>query len=263
MAIDLSDLIEIPREDLEIELKEWLDLDQNVVRANLARHIAALANHGGGYLIFGFQDDLSRDQRRPSSLDNYSRDTFVGIIKRYLTPTFQCDVLTVTDKNGEGFPVIRVPSHGRVPIAAKADGPQDEKGRVQGIQSSVYYIRKPGPESAPITSGEEWSALIRRCVLNDRDSLLRDIAGLVQPPADGVSAPEPGLIQWHRDAEERFDQLLLQAKGPEWPVSIEDNRCQLPVLSRAEPVSDAPGGIEAARGGPHHHGRGSRPAVRG
>jgi Schlafen, AlbA_2 len=228
MAIDLSDLIEVPREDLEIELKEWLDLDENAVRANLARHIAALANHGGGYLIFGFQDDLSRDQKRPPSLDKYNRDTFTGIIKRYLTPTFQCEVLTVAAKDGGEFPVIRIPSHGRVPIVAKADGPRDDKGRVQGIQSNTYYVRKPGPESAPITSGEEWSALIRRCVLNDRDSLLRDIAGLVEPGAK--SAPEPRLIQWHRDAEERFRHLLARAKKLAWPISIDGNRCQLSYL---------------------------------
>jgi hypothetical protein len=228
MAIDLSDLIEVPREDLEIELKEWLGLDENVVRANLARHLAALANHGGGYLIFGFQDDLSRDQKRPPSLDKYNRDTFTSIIKRYLTPTFQCEVLIVAAKDGQEFPVIRVPSHGLVPIIAKADGPRDDKGRIQGIQSNTYYVRKPGPESAPISSGEEWSALIRRCVLNDRDRLLRDIAGLVEPGAK--PAPEPRLIQWHREAEERFHQLLPRANKLLWPVSIDGNRCQLSYL---------------------------------
>jgi len=227
MPIDLNDLIEFPRENLEIELKEWLDLSESLVRANLARHLAALANHGGGYVIFGFKDDLTRDQKRPSSFDNYNRDTFTGIIKRYLTPTFQCEVLTIPDKNGEAFIAVRVPSHGRVPIAAKADGPQDDKGRVQGIQSSIYYIRKPGPESAPITSGEEWSALIRRCVLNDRDSLLRDIAGLVQPSTKVVPAAQQRLVQWHREGEERFLQLLTQAKGLQWPVPIKDNRYQL------------------------------------
>ncbi len=79
MASDLNDLIDVPRETLEIELKEWLDLSEPVVRANIARHLAALANQGGGYLVFGFTDDLRRDQKRPPSLDSYNRDTFTAI----------------------------------------------------------------------------------------------------------------------------------------------------------------------------------------
>ena len=67
MASDLNDLIEIPRETLEIELKKWLDLSEPVVRANIARHLAALANYGGGYLVFGFEDDLKRRCKRARS----------------------------------------------------------------------------------------------------------------------------------------------------------------------------------------------------
>ena len=65
MKIDLTDLIENPREDLGIECKAWLDLNENIQRAKVARHIAALANYGGGYLLFGFNDDMTRDRNRP------------------------------------------------------------------------------------------------------------------------------------------------------------------------------------------------------
>ncbi len=41
MITDLSDLIDNPREDLEVELKQWLNLKDPLVRANLARHMAA------------------------------------------------------------------------------------------------------------------------------------------------------------------------------------------------------------------------------
>ena len=33
MASDLNDLVDTPRETLEIELKGWLDLNENIVRA--------------------------------------------------------------------------------------------------------------------------------------------------------------------------------------------------------------------------------------
>ena len=115
-------------------MKAWVDLDDQTQKAKLARHVGALANHGGGYLVFGFNDDLTHDQNRPSSLEKYNRDTFAGIAKRYLTPIFQCDVFSVTHSNGNEFSVVRVPGHKDVPIAAKADGPQDrsEVGSITG-----------------------------------------------------------------------------------------------------------------------------------
>ena len=133
MESDLQDLIAVPRETLGIELKAWLDPTDKTVRANIARHVAALANHGGGYMVFGFNDDLSRDQNRPSSLESYNRDVFAGIVSRYLTPTFHCEVTIVRDEGGEQFPVIRVPGHGQVPIAAKRSGPEDNRGKPHGL----------------------------------------------------------------------------------------------------------------------------------
>ena len=230
MDDDLKDLIENPRETERIELKEWVDLGDPIQKANLARHLGALANHGGGYLIFGFKDDLTHDENRPSSLEKYNRDVFTAIVKRYLTPSFQCEVSLVPHNSGNKFPVIRAPSHGNVPIAAKADGPQDDRRKPQGIDIGKYYIRKPGPESAPIVGAEEWRPLIRRCVLNDQDQLLTDIARLVQTPGTPAPAARQRLKQWHQEGERRFLQLLSQAKEPYWPVPINENRCQLSYL---------------------------------
>jgi hypothetical protein len=230
MASDLNDLIENPRETLDIELKEWLDLGQPLARANIARHSAALANNGGGYLVFGFKDDLSRDEKQPNSIDSYNRDAFTGIVKRYLTPAFQCEAAIIPDKNGNKFAIVRIPGHGTSPIAAKASGPSDDRGRTQGITTGVYYIRKPGPESAPILGAEEWRALIRRCVLNDRDNLLSDIAGLVQRPTETLPAAQERLAQWHHEGERRFLEVLAQAQGLQWAASLKDNRYQLSYL---------------------------------
>ena len=230
MDDDLKDLIENPRENEGIELKSWVDLDDKYQRAQLARHLGALANYGGGYLIFGFKDDLTRDENRPVSLEKYNRDTFTSIIKRYLTPAFQCEVLRVADSNDSEFPVIRVPGHGTTPIAAKASGPHDAKGRPWGIVEGTHYIRKPGPESAPIIGAAEWSPLISRCVRNDRDHLLSDIASLVQTPGPSAPSARQQLEQWHKTNETRFRELLSKSKKLCWPIPIAENRYQLSYL---------------------------------
>lgn len=50
---DLDELLAEPRETLDVEIKEWLDLSTNEHRASLAKEIIALSNHGGGYVACG------------------------------------------------------------------------------------------------------------------------------------------------------------------------------------------------------------------
>ncbi|UFW88435.1 ATP-binding protein [Bradyrhizobium barranii] len=72
-SLDLIDLLAAANEDLGIEFKAWMDTRSHDARAKLARHIAALANHGGGYLIFGV-DDKTRKRAGPGCLDSAPLD---------------------------------------------------------------------------------------------------------------------------------------------------------------------------------------------
>ncbi|WP_428835393.1 AlbA family DNA-binding domain-containing protein [Rhizobium leguminosarum] len=91
--------------------KSSLDLKDDRQRASLARHIAALANHGGGVVVFGFNDDFSPCD--PSSVLPLDRDTVSSIVKKYLEPAFQCDVRLVRSGRGQDHSVIVVSPHGR------------------------------------------------------------------------------------------------------------------------------------------------------
>ena len=57
MADELSELVDSPVETLHVEYKAWLDLTEHKTRADLARHIAAISNFGGGKIVFGIADD--------------------------------------------------------------------------------------------------------------------------------------------------------------------------------------------------------------
>lgn len=111
-----------------MELKEWVDLNDEVSRAKIARHLAALCNHGGGYILFGVRDDGSPATDRVPDISMYSRDTIGGIIDRYLASPFQCEVFHVSRRGTAGMcAVVRVPGHGSVPVCAKRNGPHDAK----------------------------------------------------------------------------------------------------------------------------------------
>src|SRR5215471_15354266 len=74
-------------------------------------------------------------------------------------PRFNAKLEFITSSAGTTHPVVWVPSHGAVPVCSKADGPQDERGRPQGININTYYIRTPGPQSEPITTPAQWAPL--------------------------------------------------------------------------------------------------------
>lgn len=200
---ELRELIDAASESLAVEYKEWLDLNDAVVRADIARHIAALANYGGGKLIFGLTDDGQYCGTNPFPTPKCNHDVIGGIVSRYLEPTFQCDVRIVRSSAGNDHPVVIVPPHGAAPICAKAGGPMKD-GRSQGISQGVYYIRKPKPESAPITSAVEWAPVVRRCAMHDRSAIL----GALDAALRGAEGAPPSVIDqlktWHDAAHTAF-----------------------------------------------------------
>lgn len=224
--VHLVDMVDNPREDIGIEMKRWVDLTDNAVKSSIARHLAALCNHGGGYLIFGFCDDLTVDKDKPASLDNYNHDTFNGIIERYITPNFECYVNTEKSTAGDEFVIVRVAGHGALPVCAKRDGPQDNRKSPQGIKTGTHYIRTPGPKSTPVTSPEQWRPLIRRCVLSERDALLSQISGLFRGN-EASPTNEQRLVSWDELVSRRIKELIAEGVGSTWQTPLLDAHYQL------------------------------------
>lgn len=209
----LQDLIEKPAEREWLELKSWVDLTDKAspARAGIARHLAAIANYGGGYLVFGFNDDGSRCAARNDVRKLYGHDVMAGIIDRYLQPKFQCEV-SFESFAGVEHAIVWIPSHGASPVISKADGPHDSKGQPQGIRSGLVYIRTPKPESVPITTPAQWDKLIQRCVLSRRDELISMFSTIVS----GATAPaakqdREKLGEWHRAAQKAFLEKAARA----------------------------------------------------
>ena len=102
----------------------------------------------------------------------------------------------------------------RVPIAAKADGPKDNKGRIQGINASTYYIRKPGPQSAPIIGGEEWRS-VDQAMRPERPGQIAQRHCWLSAGRQRNLSQLYGrrLEKWHKEAEKRFLQVLVGGQG--------------------------------------------------
>jgi hypothetical protein len=211
---ELQELIDDPNETLENEYKSWIDLSQPETRANLARHIAALANHGGGRIIFGLTDQLKFAGACPYADSLLDHDSVANVVKKYLEPPLHCDVFLVESALGNKHPVILVPPHGAAPVCAKASGPTIS-GKTVGIVKGVYYIRKPAPESAQILNASEWSSLIKRCVMHERTAILAAIDASLRglPSAANQSADEE-LRKWHESAYAMFKRKIEKFNAP-------------------------------------------------
>jgi hypothetical protein len=92
----LEALVTRPREDLHIEIKNWVDLSDPAGKATLAKAIIALANHGGGFVVIGLaeRDDgtFAPADSCPPNLNPYSQDAVNGIVQAYAAPVFHCAV---------------------------------------------------------------------------------------------------------------------------------------------------------------------------
>jgi hypothetical protein len=87
---DLAALVTSKNEALEVEYKSWTDTSVAETSAKLARHLAALSNHGGGYLIFGV-DDKSREPEGATT-----RGTGQGAQSRFVLVR-QCPAIAFSD----------------------------------------------------------------------------------------------------------------------------------------------------------------------
>jgi predicted HTH transcriptional regulator len=141
---ELVALLDHPREDLNTELKDWLDLADKGARANLAKELLALANHGGGYVLFGFEDTTTgwvASGACAHKPEHYSQDKINNILKAHAEPVFECYTYHLQSGAGDDHVVIQVPGGHTVPIRARG-GPRNSR-----LADHTYYIRRAGPRA--------------------------------------------------------------------------------------------------------------------
>lgn len=211
VAAQLQSLVDEPREALNIEVKRWLDLAVKDDQATLAKAAIALANHGGGFIVLGFEEqaDGSFESHlpRPASLEGFSPDTIARIVVTYAEPAFQVDVSRITRRHDQAVHiVIQVPGGHRTPVMAKKGSP-DQKTLI----ASRIYIRRPTPESAEPGSATEWRELLDRCIRAGRDDLLDAIRGVLDGRANITIPNEPSSLErleaWRAAGHARWQAL--------------------------------------------------------
>lgn len=160
---NLERLVDEPMETLAVEYKGWLDLRSKPQKAKLAKELIALANHGGGHVVLGFDDPDMTPQARPADYGYVNTDYVNGLVDYYAEPNFHCEVHEV-----RRHIIVAVPAGMQVPVRSKRGSEGKE------LKANTYYIRRPGPNSEEPQSGLEWNQLLDRCFAN-RDAELERV----------------------------------------------------------------------------------------
>jgi hypothetical protein len=219
-STDIDGLLAEPRETLDVEVKEWLDLTDHDHRSTTAKEIIALANHGGGYLLAGFKENTDGSfapaTPRPPNLDAWSQDAIQSIVSKYVDPLVQCSVIhRPAPGSKDRYPIIAVPGGHRVPVRAKAGSPDGKK-----LVPHRVYIRRPGPNSEEPKTAEEWDRLFERCLQNRKAELLEAMraimAGVVPTAPTQAPSKTDELLQFESVAIERWKARVakLPPKAP-------------------------------------------------
>ena len=189
MDIDLSPiqaLVERPGESLSVEIKRWIDPDQPEGIAMIVRAALALRNHGGGYLVIGFDNKtLGPDKNNiPSDVRAlFHIDKIQGLVSRFASEPFEVGV-EFPERDGQLYPVIVIPPGVKTPVAARSEL---HVGDRRLISTDSVYVRSLSANNTPSTTRaiwKDWPKIVEVCFDNreaDVGRFLRRHLGSLTP----------------------------------------------------------------------------------
>ena len=167
-----------PTESGKVECKRWLDLNDSRNKAIVAKAAIALANSGGGLIVFGVSEDNSVGGKltcepMPSEFSRYTSDAIGSAINKYADPDIDFSLVFENHPDsGEEYAFVEIAEGMQQPVFAKKqfDGV---------IKRLTCYVRKQGPKSEAPRTAQEWRDLLNWCVRANRDSMLDSIRTII------------------------------------------------------------------------------------
>ena len=183
----IQELIERPSESLSIELKGWFDPDTPEGKAKIVRAAIAMRNHGGGYLLIGFNNETGEPEfeNAPSDIRSlFHVDNIQYLVTKYSSEPFEVKI-HYPSREGQEFPVLEIPSGVKTPVATKSEL-KTEEDRIL-IKSNSIYVRSLTANNTPSTTEAIWkdyNRLVEVCFENreaDIGRFLRRHLGALSP----------------------------------------------------------------------------------
>ncbi|MDD3694958.1 MAG: ATP-binding protein [Lentisphaeria bacterium] len=173
-------------ENQQIDFKAAQDWNKigRVGRAKFARHLMALANTLGGYLVIGVGEDPNGNPTLYTGLDEKQASSFdpsgVGqTVNRYAEPAVEFD-LVKPEIDGKVYVILVVYPFRNLPHVCN-DACEGE------LQRGVFYVRTPDARSRAAYRSEELHGIIQRALRNQRQMLGRMLRGILYEDRQAVA----------------------------------------------------------------------------
>jgi hypothetical protein len=199
---DWREIVYCGLENQQIDFKaaqNWNEIGR-VGRAKFARHLMALANTAGGYIVIGVSEDNNGNPTGYTGMSEKQASSFdpsnVGqTINRYAEPAIEFD-LVKPDVDGKTYVVLVVYPFRNLPHVCN-DACDSE------LQRGVFYVRTPDARSRAAYRSAELHGIIQRALRNQRQMLGRMLRGILYEDRQAV---EPR-------SEEEFEGLLQKGRS--------------------------------------------------
>lgn len=198
-------------ETAALEFKASFDPSVSSSWCELVKDIAAMANSGGGAIVFGVNDDGTPELSDPTTMLSIDPATIVDKIKKYTGQHYAgCSVASGTRK---AHPVtIMYVAAARIPLVFIAPGTYDIGSGKQktAFSAGTAYFRH-GAKSEPGTS-EDLRASLERELDRIRSSWLDGIAKVVTAPVGAIVSVLPAELRLS-GAQEATGVRLVNDEG--------------------------------------------------
>ena len=201
------------RETKNIEFKSEFDTTSNQDWCEIIKDIIALANSGGGVIIFGLDDVGSPTGYDPSPLLAYDGADIINKIDKYTATKFADFDIVEKAKEGHRLAVMVI-RNSPIPIVFKKPGTYSIEGNKQKTsfkEGSVYF--RHGAISAPGTTNDLEKSF-KRELDRVRKSWLQDIGKIVKAPSESQIVVVPKSVQQSAGGAAALVRLTTDPNAP-------------------------------------------------
>jgi len=225
----IQELVERPGESLSVELKRWLDPNHPDGIAKIVKAALALRNHGGGYIVIGFDNNTFEPDTEnvPENVKHlFHIDMVQGLISRFASEPFEISV-EFPEREEQAYPVIVIPSGVKTPVASKSDLHDDGRTLVKVDAVYVRSLRANNTPSTTKATWKDWPKIIEVCFDNReadigrflrrhlsglRPEIVREFATALSQQAEPEVTTEELLRRYLQESEVRYDSVVKERK---------------------------------------------------
>ncbi len=231
----IQKLIQQPQESLSVELKAWIDPEQTEGTAKIVKAALAMRNHGGGYMVFGFDNNTLEpilDDAPSNVREMFHIDKIQGMIAKYSSEHFEVTV-EFPQRDGKDFPVIIVPTGIKTPVVAKSDL-LSKDGSKTLIRTDTVYVRSLSSNNTPSTTqakSKDWPRLIEVCFDNREADIgrfiRRHLGAIGSEQLNALANAFAGKFEPEVSSEDLL-RAYLQESEERYELKLKDRKASLP-----------------------------------